>query len=421
MNQVKPKVKNPAKSIKHWLVLACCCGFLASSIGLGSNAIGVFITPVAEDLGIYRGTFAMQSTITYFGMALSTLFVPKTIDRFGIKPTIRFGVLLASLSTLAVAFTESMWVFNVMGAIRGIGMGFFSMVPLTLIVNNWFEKRNGLAVSIGFSFSGVGGAVFSPVFTYLIDTMGWQFSFIIMAILFVVLSLPAMFYPFSVNPREDGYEPYGHVPYKDEKKETISKRGLQRDISWKDLSFILVFTIAMLHTSIMGFSQHIPGFAGSIALSSQVGAWMLSAVMIGNIMFKLILGALSDRIGIIKASVVIMSIHMLSIILFLTVRITPVLLFASWLFGSMFSITAVTLPLLTTYFFGKSQMIYVFPIFSFAASAGRSISTTLIGYSYDFTGNYFIALYLAFLFHIINICLLLYGEKKRKPDFSSPL
>lgn len=414
MDQTNQNVENPARSMKHWLVLACCCGILASSIGLGSNAFGVFITPVADALGIYRGTFAMQATVAYFGMAVSSLFVPKVLDRIGLKPTIRIGVALASLSTIAVAFTESIWLFNIMGAIRGVGMGFFAMVPMTVIVNNWFEKRNGLAVSVGFCFSGVGGAIFSPFFTYLIDHVSWQFAFIVMGILFALLCAPAMFYPFSMDPREDGYLPYGHEEKPKEVKEPTSKGGLRRDISWKETTFIVVFSVAMLHTSIMGIAQHIPGFAETINFSSQVGAWMLSAVMIGNITFKLLLGYLSDRIGIVKGSLLIITIHMFSIVLLLTLHNTAGLIFGSWLFGSMFSITAVALPLLTAHFFGKSQTMYVYPIFSFAGGTGRAISTTLIGYTFDFTGRYYAAFYIALAFHIINFSLLIYGDKKRR-------
>lgn len=415
MDQTNQKVKNPAKSMKHWLVLACCCGILASSIGLGSNAFGVFITPVADSLGIYRGTFALQATIAYFGLAVSSLFVPRVLEKIGLKPSIRLGVALASLSTIAIAFTESVWIFNLMGAVRGVGMGFFAMVPMTLIINNWFEERNGLAVSIGFCFSGVGGAIFSPLFTSLIENVSWQFAFIVMGVLFAVLCAPAMFYPFSIDPREDGYLPYGHEEKPKEERKPTSKGGLHQDISRKDLIFIILFSFALLHTSIMGIAQHIPGFAVSINFSSQVGAWMLSAIMIGNITFKLVLGALSDMFGIVKASIIIILIHMVSIVGLIFLRNTAGLLFASWLFGAMFSVTAVSLPLLTSHFYGKSRMMLVYPIFSFAAGTGRSISTTLIGYIFDFTGGYLAAFYIAMAFHIFNIIIITVGEKKRKP------
>lgn len=417
MEYRKKQPKNPAKSIKHWLVLASCCGIIASSIGLGINTLGVFFTPVADSLGVYRGTFAMQSTISTFAMAITSLFIPRMLERIRMKTMIRIGVVMASLGTIAMAFTTRIWVFNILGAMRGFGTGFFAMVPLTIIVNNWFEKKNGLAVSIGFCFSGVAGAVFSPIFTYFIETIGWEQAFIIMGILIAILCIPAMFYPFSMNPRDDGYLPYGY-----EEKKVKGKNGLEaeskirREISWKETTFISVIILAVLHTSILGLSQHIPGYAESIFLGSQVGAWMLSALMIGNVTFKLVMGALSDIVGVVKSTIVIILINSLAIIILLTLRNIGMLIFGSWLLGSYFCIPAVGLPLLTNHFFGKNQTMYVYPIFSFAAGTGRSLSTTLVGYVYDFLGGYRAAFLIALVFHAVNISLILISERNKQPQ-----
>ena len=45
---------------KHWLVLVCCCGLAAASIGISINSSGVFYTPVSKNLHMLRGTFATR-------------------------------------------------------------------------------------------------------------------------------------------------------------------------------------------------------------------------------------------------------------------------------------------------------------------------------------------------------------------------
>lgn len=81
-----------------------------------------------------------------------------------------------------MAFTTNMIFFYLLGALRGAGTALFSMVPLTTILNNWFEEKNGLAMSLSFGFSGIAGAIFSPIFTWLIETTGWENAFILMEI-----------------------------------------------------------------------------------------------------------------------------------------------------------------------------------------------------------------------------------------------
>ena len=39
-------------SMPHWLLVLCCCGMSASSIGLGINSMGLFNGPVSAALGV---------------------------------------------------------------------------------------------------------------------------------------------------------------------------------------------------------------------------------------------------------------------------------------------------------------------------------------------------------------------------------
>ncbi|MDZ7835212.1 MAG: MFS transporter [Alkalibacterium sp.] len=179
------------------------------------------------------------------------------------------------------------------------------MIPLSLIVNNWFEKKKGLAMSLSFGFSGIAGAIFSPIFTFLISRVGWEMSFVAMGILMILLALPAIFYRYTLDPAEEGLLPYGHDESEEERNRLI-KQPNWINFSFTNIAFILIFVIAFSHTSIAGISQHLPGYAESNLLSEQVGGIMLSAVMIGNITFKLIFGSLSDYLGVVKASAIML-------------------------------------------------------------------------------------------------------------------
>src|SRR5690554_3624767 len=135
-----------SKSLKHWLVLATACAMSASSIGINLNVIGVFYTPVSESLGVLRGTFAMHATIASIALAIVSLYFSPLLYKFGWKPVITSGIILASLSTIAMAFSRQMSLFYILGFLRGLGAGLYAMVPLSLIINNWFEEKRGLAM-----------------------------------------------------------------------------------------------------------------------------------------------------------------------------------------------------------------------------------------------------------------------------------
>lgn len=61
------------------------CCLAASSIGLCTNAIGVFYTPVSKSLHVLKGTFAMHATLSTLTTALTSLKMSKIIKNITIK------------------------------------------------------------------------------------------------------------------------------------------------------------------------------------------------------------------------------------------------------------------------------------------------------------------------------------------------
>ena len=131
------------------------CCLAASSIGLCTNAIGVFYTPVAKSLKVLKGTFAMHATLSTLATALTSLKMSKVIKKYFYKEVLLIGVILSSGATWLMSYSTSI--------LRGIGVGIYGMVPITVVITNWFDKKHGLATSLALSFSGLSGAIFSPL------------------------------------------------------------------------------------------------------------------------------------------------------------------------------------------------------------------------------------------------------------------
>jgi len=291
-------------SKKHWLVLLGACGMTAASLGFNINSIGVFFTPVADALGVLRGNFAFHSTIATITMAIAYLLFPRMLDHFRFKHLLYLGITVSALSTMAMALTTNMMVFYILGAIRGFSSGIFGIVPVTMLLNNWFEDRNGTAMSIAFASAGVSGAFMSPLFTYLINSVGWQWTFVVAGILMAVLNIPGLLFLSTFHPKKEGYLPYksknSAQTDTDESTPENNPTLRRKSVSYTSIGFITLLLISFLYPSLIGMVQHFPGLVESLNFSISVGAAMLSAAMIGNIFFKLTVGVLSDKIGIVK-------------------------------------------------------------------------------------------------------------------------
>ena len=75
------------------------------------------------------------------------------------------------------------------------------------------------------------------------------------------------------------------------------------------------------------------------------------------------------------------------------------------MFGSIYSVGAVGIPMLTRYFFGNENYAKTYSVIGFLTNVGSASSLTLIGYLYDFTHSYQIVFIIALCFHLINLIL----------------
>ena len=88
------------RSMKHWIVLLCCCGLAGASIGVSINTSGVFYEPVSQSLGILRGNFAMHMTIFSVVTAITALFVPRILKKVNYKVLLFIGVIVEYFTLL---------------------------------------------------------------------------------------------------------------------------------------------------------------------------------------------------------------------------------------------------------------------------------------------------------------------------------
>lgn len=391
------------KSYKHWMIVFLMCCLAASSIGLCTNAIGVFYTPVSKSLHVLKGTFAMHATLSTLITALTSLKMSKIIKKYNYKKILFIGSLLSSISTWMMSYSQSVYLFYILGVLRGIGVGIGGMVPITVIITNWFDEKHGLATSLALSFSGLAGAIFSPLLSSWITCYGWQMTYRLMAICIFILVFPVLIVPWKINPQEENLLPYGYQ----ERKDTIKIQD--KKINLITISFLCMCIFTLLHTSITGISQHLSGIALSIHLSATSGAILMSLTMIGNISTKLLIGFLSDLLNPIKAVIIMILTNCLSLLLlFLGVIHQEIMLLyiGSFMFGSIYSVGAVGIPMLTRYFFGNTNYAKNYSIIGFLTNVGSASSLTLIGYLFDFTKSYQIVFIIALCFHIINLILL---------------
>ncbi len=385
---------------KHVWVILSMCGLAAASMGISVNSMGVFYEPVANAIGVSVGTFGSSTTVFMLSMAFTSLIAPKIYKKLDIKTILRIGVILTVASTFLMAFSSSMIHFMLLGVVRGIGVVFISMITIMSIVNNWIYKNKGVITSIIVSFSGIVGALISMAMGSIITSFGWSVGYQVAALAVLLFCLPAVLVPFTSRPEDGGDIPYGEAIYEEVVK--MDKEHFSR----KDSIFILFVTFAFLINFIVGFVQYFPSFATTLGMAMTTGTLMLSMAQVGNVVSKIIVGFIIDRIGVYKASLTLLLTILTASILLYTSNVAAPLLIGSLLFGATYAIGSVAIPLLTERYFGKTHYAVAYATISMVMNVGSAVSQSVYGVLHDIFNSYAYILVLVIVLVVVSITII---------------
>ncbi len=388
-------------------VLIAICGIVAAALGMLTNVSGLFFTPIAAELGVGRGSVSMTLTISNLIFAVGGIFAVRFIRIFHFKRILILGAAIFAGSTALMAACSSLIPLYILNAVRGFAAGVVGNVTVTMMITNWFHSNTGLITSIAMGFSGVAGAVITPVLSAVIERFGWRQAYIVDAVIIALLYLPAILMKISFRPDDMSMEPMGEL------SEVKTVAPPQENPSLDRVLLLLAFAYAILVAFISSFPPHMPSVATSFGFSAAVGSGMLSACLVANTLGKIAFGVLADKLGTRLAIFLYCIIFGAAAILLLTIHVVGLMVPFAVMFGVVYTLPTVALVLIVRDAFGGALYASVYPKISMAMTIVNAFGTTIIGYIYDGTGSYTIPLILcaAIAGLSIVVTLLVYQRK----------
>lgn len=398
----------------HLIVLIAMCGLIASGVGLVTNVAGLFFSPVAEELGILKGEVSLTLTICNIAFALGGMLTPKLMSEKRMKLVILLATAILAASTAALTLCHSILPMYVLSAIRGLSAGVIGMVFATTMVGNWFHANLGLVTSITFGFSGIAGAIFNPIVSGVIGGTGWRGGYLAIAVITVLLNLPAILLVPSINPKTKGLLAYGDDGSEQvvEKAEATTAATTSAS-SFSPLLFVIVFGYAVICSGLTAMPQHFSGLADAYGLAA-VGAMMVSVCMIANTAGKVLLGALVDRIGARLSCLIFCALIAVGVALLLFVRQPAMMIVGATLFGLCYALATVGISMTTRAVFGDGNYERVYPTMSLGGNMANAVFSSVVGFMYDFSGNYDLTLWVMAAMTAITALLLVIAYSTRK-------
>ena len=278
-----------------WKVFLSCIFLKIGVGGVVCSIAGNFVTPVVEELGCTVSRFTMMVSIEAAAMALMYTTASKILNKRKIGRVMGFAALVQAAGVALMAFYRTPEMFYVSGAVIGVGVAFTGYVAIPMVVNMWFREKAGMVLGIVIAAENIATIVYSLLTAEWIVRFGWRRTYLMIALLALVLSVPAVFL-FIKRPEETGYEPYGASGEK--KGHTEAQWGLTRKEAVRNPVFYITWLTCMLYSVACGVQQYLATFATmELGQSIAFGARVSMCMSLGCIVSSMVLGVINDKFG----------------------------------------------------------------------------------------------------------------------------
>jgi predicted MFS family arabinose efflux permease len=356
------------------------CAALVMSLSMGVRQVsGLFLGPVAADLGLSRDAFGVAVALQNLVWGLTQPVAGFLADRHGARPVVIAGAILYVIGIATAALADGSFAFTLgLGVLCGLGQsGTAFAVILAVIGRAAPSESRSMALGIGSAAGSVGMFVLVPATTALIELIEWRSAMIILAALLAAaiplgLALGREAEP-SVESRASG-------------SAAIQSAGRDRDYWLLNLGFAVCgFQLAFIAT-------YLPTIIVDRGLSLTTGAAVLATIGVFNIIGTYLAGLAGDRWLKKDVLAALYLARALAIAGFLLVPLSPASAIA---FGAVIGLLWTgSVPLtsgLVADLWGKRNLGFLFAIVYIGHQVGAFAGAWVAGLAYERTGSFDLA------------------------------
>lgn len=359
-------------------------------------AVIVIMPALEAEFGLGRAESSLPFTLIMVGFGLGNLLIGRAVDRFGVTLVLigaAIGIATGyALATQAPTVAALCVAHLFLGLATAVGFG-----PLIADISHWFLRRRGIAVALVASGNYLAGAIWPTLLSDMLAQSGWRSVYLTLAVITLVAVIPLSL----LLRRRVPLEAHGYAAAASAQKARnagFSPRALQIMLGIAGVSCCVAMSMPQVH---------IVAYCVGLGYGPAVGAEMLSLMLLGGVISRVVSGLVADRLGGVVTVLAGSVLQCLALILFLPYDGMVSLYVISALFGLAQGGIVPGYALIVREYMAPQEAGARVGFVLMLTILGMALGGWMSGWIYDLTGTYWMAFVNGIIWNGLNIAIIL--------------
>ena len=369
--------------------------FLIASFGnVGMWSIVTVMPSIESEFFLDRSQASLPYTTTMVGFAIGNWVFGKLLDRFGLFYILIGATFFIVSGFFSAALTTTVVTFSIVQFFLGMGTA-GSFAPLISEISRWFKKYRGITVAIVASANYFSGAMSTLILVETLNSLGWRFVYCLLGLSCLVVIIPLGWF--------------------------LNKNKTSKNTDFVSINTEYISSLKISHlTYLLGFAGlsccvamsmpqvHIVSYCVGLGFGNIVGGQMLSLMLIGGVISRLIFGFIADKLGGIKTLLIGSLLQSLALFLYLPFDGLVSLYLVSFLFGLSQGGIVPSYAIVVREFMPEKEAGSKIGFIVMTTIIGMAFGGLLSGWIFDLTGSYNAAFLNGILWNCLNFAIIIF-------------
>lgn len=377
---------------------------IATVANVGMWAVIVVMPAVEAQFGAGRAEASLPYVLAMIGFALGNMWLGQMVDRLGVTKALTGAAVLSAVSYLLATWAPNILLLSVAHLLLGLGTS-IGFGPLIADISHWFMRRRGIAVALVASGNYLSGAIWPTLLSGILARDGWQQVYLTLAVMTLAIVIPLSLLLRRQVPVEAHSTAAANAQI-NARSAGISPRALQYILGLAGIGCCVAMSMPQVH---------IVSYCVGLGYGPAVGAEMLSLMLLGGVVSRVISGLVADKLGGVMTLLIGSVLQCIALFLFLPYDGMVSLYVISLLFGLAQGGIVPSYALVVREYMPPQEAGARVGFVMMMTIMGMALGGWMSGWIYDVTGNYQLAFINGILWNGLNIAILLVLLNRSRP------